>query len=72
MRLDPTWRDLPWRLAPPECHEHCISCASTGCPHPDHGPDWQAGYVVTIEDPQGDYPLWLCPECYDALMRGGT
>ena len=33
----------------------------TGCPHPEHNPDWQQGYVTREED----YNLWLCPACFE-------
>lgn len=59
--LDEWWRGKTFRLAVPECHEHCSSCMDTGCPHPEHNLDWQEGYVTAEED----YNLWLCPSCFE-------
>lgn len=69
---DPELYGLLYRRAIPECHEHCAGCAGTGCPHPDHNPDWTEGYVARIEDPQGDYDVWLCPECYAKIQQTET
>ena len=58
------WGGMRFRPAIPECHEHCEGCMSTGCPHPEHRPDWTLGYVTGPND-ETDAPLWLCPLCFD-------
>lgn len=60
--LDEEYRGIVLIPIVPECHEHCSSCMSAGCPNPEHRPAWTLGYASLTE---GEPDAWLCPLCFD-------
>ncbi len=60
--LDESWRSRTFQRRTPECHEHCGSCMSVGCPCPEHKAEWISGFLCVSPV---DHELWLCPKCFE-------
>lgn len=54
---------MQWMKDVPKCHEHCDCCSDTGCPIPEHSPDWTWGYRSWLDD------FWMCPRCFEQFRE---